>query len=135
MPARVPAQAEILWLMAAKTKWQDSEAKKQEAEAARKAGDEKRTAQLSQQSRELLEAARSILNSANVSNPGTVAWRHHSFILCRLYQFPGMKSFETSLAPLIKLCMQAGLYGIMILLGCQIRHRSCYAHWKLCCCC
>ena len=65
-------QAEILWLMAAKTKWHDSEAKKQEAEAARKAGDEKRAAQLSQQSRELLEAARGILNSANVSNPGTV---------------------------------------------------------------
>ena len=63
-------QAEILWLMAAKTKWQDSEAKKQEAEAAQKAGDEKRAAQLSHQSRQLLEAARGILNSANTSNPG-----------------------------------------------------------------
>ena len=68
-----PAQAEILWLMAAKTKWQDSEAKKQEAEAARKADDEKRAAQLGQQSRELLEAARRILNAANVSNPGDPA--------------------------------------------------------------
>ena len=68
-----PAQAEILWLMAAKTKWQDSEAKKHEAESARKAGDEKRAAQLGQQTRELLEAARRILNSANVSNPGVHA--------------------------------------------------------------
>lgn len=72
--------------MAAKTKWQDSEAKKQEAEAARKAGDEKRAAQLGQQSRELLEAARGILNSANVSNPGTLAHNllpgHLAFSAC-----------------------------------------------------
>ena len=59
--------------MAAKTKWQDSEANKQEAFEAPKARDEKRAAQLSQQSRELLEAARRILNSANVSNPGNAA--------------------------------------------------------------
>ena len=64
------AQAEVLWLMAAKTKWQESDARKQESEAARRAGDEKAAAQLLQQSRELLEAARGILYSANVANSG-----------------------------------------------------------------
>ena len=105
MPAWVPAQAEILWLMAAKTKWQDSEAKKQEAEAARKAGDEKRAAQLSQQSRELLEAARGILNSANVSNPGTVAWGHSPS--CILYRFLGIPSSDNSLTSLVSDALHA----------------------------
>ena len=63
-------QAEILWLMAAKTKWQESEARKQESEAALKAGDEKLAAQLLAQSQELLGAARGILYSANIANPG-----------------------------------------------------------------
>lgn len=56
--------------MAAKTKWQDSDARKQQGEAARKAGDEAAAAQLLQQSRELLEAARGILYSANIANSG-----------------------------------------------------------------
>ena len=59
--------------MAAKTKWQESDAKKQESEAARKAGDDKAAAQLLQQSRELLEAARGILYSANIANSGVQA--------------------------------------------------------------
>ena len=63
-------QAEVLWLMAAKTKWQESDAQKRESEAARRAGDEKAAAQLLQQSRELLEAARGILYSANIANSG-----------------------------------------------------------------
>ena len=66
-------QAEVLWLMAAKTKWQESDAQKHESEAARRAGDEKAAAQLLQQSRELLEAARGILYSANIANSGTQA--------------------------------------------------------------
>ena len=63
-------QAEVLWLMAAKTKWQESDTQKRESEAARRAGDEKAAAQLLQQSRELLEAARGILYSANIANSG-----------------------------------------------------------------
>jgi hypothetical protein len=63
-------QAEILWLMAAKTKWQESEARKQESEAALKTGDEKLAAQLLARSQELLGAARGILYSANIANPG-----------------------------------------------------------------
>ena len=66
-------QAEVLWLMAAKTKWQESDAQKHESEAARRAGDEKAAAQLLQQSRELLEAARGILYSANIANSGMQA--------------------------------------------------------------
>ena len=63
-------QAEVLWLMAAKTKWQESDAQKRESEAVRRAGDEMAAAQLLQQSRELLEAARGILYSANIANSG-----------------------------------------------------------------
>ena len=66
-------QAEVLWLMAAKTKWQESDAQKHESEAARRAGDDKAAAQLLQQSRELLEAARGILYSANIANSGARA--------------------------------------------------------------
>lgn len=63
-------QAEVLWLMAAKAKWQDSKAKKQEAKAAGNAGNAMQAAQLSQQSQELLEATRCILDSATVFIPG-----------------------------------------------------------------
>ena len=68
-------QAEVLWLMAAKTKWQESDAQKHESEAARRAGDEKAAAELLQQSRELLEAARGILYSANIANSGTQTYK------------------------------------------------------------
>ena len=74
MDLHIAAQAEILWLMAAKTKWQESEARKQESEATLKATDEKLAAQLLVQSQELLGAARGILYSANIANPGVAPY-------------------------------------------------------------